>query len=814
MPDDKELELWKRQYQREKQGRKDAEELLENKSRELYLANEELKSLTKALEQRIAERTRIIEQQKNEALLQAAQLQKSEQRFQDVIEAAGEYVWETNESLSLTYLSEQASNSLEYDIEDLIACPLASIFANQSDEDQTNINNLIDLFHDRNTFKGRVLRCRDKSGNLKWHSISAVPKFDTEGLFQGYRGTGRDISDIQKARDEAINAARAKSEFFSNMSHEIRTPLNGIVGMSQILLESKLREDQFGYAKSIKSSADSLVTLVNSIFDISIIESGKLELKKETICIDDVLDNCLDYIKAKAEPKGLALELSISESLPQYALGDAIRLSQAILNLLENAVKFTYHGKVKLHASNSSDTLTFEVSDTGIGISDTEIETIFKSYEASHELSYQREGGTGLGLAISKGIAEAMGGQLTAKSRHREGSTFRLCIPLDRPQKEETKYPAKSCVVFTTDADQADALSSRLRRLGCKTEVHTNSDNTSNKRPDLDNLVIYRFLEPRKSRPSELDEKRDRELQEKGANLVYLYSNIEPPNTNGISYIDTPIRTYQLLRTLENDASTEHPTNNASLQGTRCLVIDDNSINLQVAHSMLSKLGAIVDISSSAAGGIEKLKSSTFDIVLMDIRMPGTNGIEASRAIRSKNINIPIVAVTANAGEGEIDTFYQAGMNGYIPKPLFRETVEAEIQRCLGRTNQTATETSSIDESQTDYIFDENELLSLFSQNTDLSKMVASEFSRQTKALLDDVSTSLLAKDPTAARDCLHNLSGSSYNLRAQAFGEACAKLSSLLATGAGPEALDSSMQSIHQSYAELKTRLESFITK
>ncbi|MBD5778276.1 response regulator [Pelagicoccus sp. NFK12] len=812
MPDDEQLEIWKRQYQREKQSRKEAEALLESKSRELYLANEELKSLTKELEKRVAERTKIIERQKNEALLQAAQLQESEKRFQDVTQAAGEYVWETDESLTLTYLSEQASDSLEYDIEDLVGFPLVSIFANQSDDDQDSINYLIELFKERKTFKGQALRCRDKSGNLKWHTISAVPKIDPHQRFRGYRGTGRDITDMQKARDEAIKAARAKSEFFSNMSHEIRTPLNGIVGMSRILLESNLREDQFNYAQSIKSSADSLVTLANSIFDISLIESGKLELKEKDFSIDELLDSCLDYIKGKADPKSIELRFAVARNVPQYAFGDAARLKQAILNLLENAVNFTNQGEVMLSVQATENDLIFEISDTGIGISDTEIEKIFKSYESSHSLSYQREGGSGLGLSISKGIAEAMGGQLTATSALKKGSTFRLSIPSKKASIEALSYPEKHCAVLSSDNRQAKRLAERLQRLGCQVIDTLEASQEWEKLSQKGDLLAFRFLPLGQNRPSEAEEKRDRALREKGASLVYLHRESEAGNEPGVAYIDRPVRTYRLLRALAPDPLPDDSAANLPFKGIRCLVIDDNSINLQVAESMLSKLGALVEVTTSASACIQKLKHSSFEVILMDIRMPSVNGVEATRMIRSNGIATPIIAVTANAGEGEIDTFFQAGMNGYIPKPLLSSELEAEVSRCLKLKQKTQTPATTAAHGKTSNVFDELELLSLFSHNFELSKLVVSEFSKQTKCLMEELTQLVKADNPTSTRECLHNLSGSSFNLRANAFGESCAKLSKLIGNEASEQVVDAQLKTLHEDYATLRARLEAFL--
>lgn len=818
MPDDEKIELWKRQYQREKQGRKEAEELLENKSRELYRTNEELKTLTKALEERVADRTRLIEKQRNEALLQASQLQESEKRFQDVIQAAGEYVWETDQNLVLTYLSEQASVSLSYETDDLVGFPLASIFANQSDDDQANINNLIELFHRRKTFKGRVLRCQDRFEKLKWHSISAVPKYDQDGAFTGFRGTGRDISEMQKARDDAIQAARAKSDFFSNMSHEIRTPLNGIVGMSQIMLESNLREDQYGYAKTIKSSADSLVSLINSIFDISIIESGNLQLNEEDFSIDDLVDNCIDYISLEAERKGIRLEVEIADSVPQFAIGDESRLKQSIVNLLHNAVKFTHYGKVSISiytkSAGANESLAFQISDTGIGISDTDIKTIFKSYEATHSISYEREGGTGLGLAISKGIAEIMGGSLTANSILDSGSVFIFQLPLARSQKSEIKFANKTCRIVSNNKQQDKDLKSRLRRFGCTVEPRTQDDILKDiEKLAPEELVLFLILGNNTLEPDNHETYLD--LAKKGATIAYLspHSNLAHPS--GILFLDTPIRSYRLKRALAQSTPSDQSEGSSSeltIKGKHSLVIDDNSINLQVAKAMLAQLGATADIALSGAEGLEMLSCTEYDFILLDIRMPQMNGIEATRAIRSLGIETPIIAVTANAGEGEVETFYQAGMNGYVPKPLIRTTLEKELQHCLGDSQPHPPSSTSSSPQIPSHVFDKTELLSLFSHNLELAQLVASEYSKQTRKLMKELDHYISSRDSKKAKDCLHNLSGSSYNLRANTFGDSCGKLGTMITEQSSYNEIEEQYNLIQKSYITLQNHLNEFL--
>ncbi len=822
MPEDEKLELWKRQYQREKQSRKEAEELLESKSRELYKANEELKNLTKALEERVAERTEVIKKQRNDAQLQAAQLLESENRFQDVIKAAGEYVWETDEYLILTYLSDQASTSLEYEIEDLIGSPLASIFANQTNDDQATINNLIDLFHKRKTFKGQVLRCRDKSENYKWHSISAVPKYSQDGEFHGFRGTGRDISDIQKARDEAIQAARAKSEFFSNMSHEIRTPLNGIVGMSQVMLDSDLREDQFGYAKTIKASADSLASLINSIFDISAIESGNLKFLDEEFSIDELIDNCIDYSSIESERKGIPIELEIDESVPLKAIGDQSRLKQAIANLLNNAIKFTNYGEVRIHvateADSSKESLVFRITDTGIGISDTNMGTIFKSYEASHAISYQNQGGTGLGLAISKGIAEAMGGSLTARSVLDSGSTFTLRLPLQSTKNKTVPTHTKTCWIISDNDHHSAKLVSRLKRYGCSPTRYTpNSFPQQPRSSKIEDLIVFNIAT--KTYPEIEDPEFEHLLRfaKAGATVVHLGPHQNLSNPNRILYLDTPIRSYRLLRLLLNTPNTGTSSKGNQVpefDGRRSLVIDDNSINLQVAKAMLARLGFSVETSLSAREGIDLLEQNEYDVILMDIRMPNMNGIEATRAIRTLKNQTPIIAVTANAREGEVDTFYQSGMSGYVPKPLLQPTLEKELRRCLFGEQKSEDQHETTEASSSTNIFEEEELLSIFTQNLELSQLVASEFSKQSALLMTDLLRILESKDARAARECLHNLSGSAYNLRANHFGESCTQLSRLISEGAAPEKIQIQLTNTRASYEKLLDRIDEFLAK
>lgn len=805
-------DLWERQYRREKSARKEAEELLEKKSRELYQSNEKLKLLAQELEQRVVARTQMLEAQRNAVLEKSEKLVYSQKRFQDVIEAAGEYIWETDAQLCVTYLSNPATPAFGYAIDELLGLPLAALF---NPEEQESVTFFIDISQRKKAFKGRIIKSRHKDGHMIWQSVSGTPIFDGEGSFAGYRGTGLDITDIQIAKEDAIKAHQAKSTFLSNMSHEIRTPLNGIVGLSQFLIESNMDTRQLGYARAIKSSADALFFLTNKLFDISAIQEGKLILHQEDYCINDLLDDVLDFATLEAKRKGLHVTLSIGSDLPQWAWGDETRLRQALTNLFDNAVKYSETGTISLNVSllsqgTAAPLILFEVADQGRGIEEEDIERIFSSPEGAHLRSYEKDGGAGLGLAIARGIAQSMGGTLQARSEVAVGSVFTLSVPLIQSKRSPTLLTETYCLIVGERGPLTSTLLNIVHRFGAHTEhldyAAYRKSNLRLSKPTNASASFILKVNPSDSQPSA---EVDQQWIAEGYEIHRIFDERSRLGRSSPSALNTPIRHHQVLRLLKNLDTDRDGLGLQSapdaFQGKRCLVVDDNITNLLVAKTMLEQFSFVADLAQSGQEGIEKIKSQSYDAILMDLRMPGMSGIETTREIRRLGNDTPIIAVTANTvEESELQELKAAGIYSIIYKPLFKWKLRNHLLKHFAPDQHSSFEDKRI--------LDEEELATLFSRNTQTVKVVARGYVEQATLLLAKLDASIANGDRQDQLDYLHNLSGASYTIRAEALGDACSALQASIRNEENEPRREQLLAKVHEAYAILDKRLQALI--
>ena len=672
-------------------------------------------------------------------------------------------------------------------------------------------------------------RYNGRNSREGWWRISASVVQDFNGRPKFVYSIVKDISqwkqnevDLVRARNLAEESTRTKSEFLANMSHEIRTPIHTITGMTELLINTDLDVEQRAYSEQVRFSADVLLSLINDILDFSKIEAGKLHLELVDLDLYTMVENAVDLVTLEAHHKGLEVVIYIRPNVPHLLKGDPTRLRQIIVNLVNNAVKFTRTGEVNISVELEAEdearvTLKVNVKDTGIGISKDRQARLFRSFSQADSSTTRKFGGTGLGLTISKNLVNLMGGRIGVESKKGEGANFWFTAVLEKQAKDsffndvpENFFEELRVLVVDDNASSRELLTEYLCSWGCVVAQADRGERVLEslraatavnpfdlvlidlKMPGIDGWQLASEIHSDKN----IGKVRLILLQPAGFSVdeakMMLLKWFD-------GYLSKPVKRADLLATvfwvinsdidLESIELEEDQAEAEALEedvpawqdAFEILVVEDHEVNQKLFQTILEKLGYHISLAADGLEALQRVQEQQFHLILMDVQMPNMNGYDATRKMREMGIETPIVAVSASAIKEEVDMCFESGMNDHLTKPFKQKDLLPVLEKWLSGaelfTTPEVAETDATaprvgDRGSVDpQVFDLEQAVATFMGNRDVVINVLKAFVPKVEGQLQVLEEALDKEDFVTIRAEAHSIKGGSLNLEVKQLG-------------------------------------------
>ncbi|KPA13658.1 multi-sensor hybrid histidine kinase [Candidatus Magnetomorum sp. HK-1] len=731
-------------------------------------------------------------------------------------------------------------------------------------------------------FMDTVFRIRRPNNEVRWINMRSFLVKHSDSKTHRTVGIATDITSqkevekelsvaTEKAHQLAIEASeanRSKSEFLANMSHEIRTPMNGIIGMSHLLLNSEIKNEQRSHILTIRNSSESLLNIINDILDLSKIEAGKLSVERIDFNLRATIGDVVKILASQIQKKGIELSIVIDPDIPTIVCSDPVRLRQILLNLLSNAVKFTEKGGIyvdvkKKMQDNQREGIHFSVTDTGIGIESDQLNMLFQSFTQTDASITRRFGGTGLGLSISKKLTSLLGGSIGAMSEPGKGSTFWFSIEFaDRCTNRkpvpdfDDGFRKKSKVMLVSENQR---LQKEISSLLDYWQIENNFTTSVS---EALGAMFHAQLEKQPYSICFVDDQLPKLSGKTVCESIANLNDIQPLNIipifNKFDLVQNSKKRISMVRPItfsdlyhclmkiidpekskkkESTAKPYLPQAADSLHDKRILVVEDNDINQKVAKGILNRLGIQCDIAGNGQESLTILKEKEYDLVFMDVQMPIMDGLTASRAIRNKATgvlrpNIPIVAMTAHAMKDSRQKCLEAGMDDFISKPIdpaevlsvierlvkgiqvYNETkvldekseTKEKIEKEIKKMPENLSEPEIIDEKS---IFDFENFSLRMGNDEDLVQIIIEEFLRDVPERMDQIEKDIQSDNIDSVRINAHSIKGSAANMNASHLKDIASQLELFAKDRGSSDSLVSKLKELKEAFDIIKPFLE-----